>query len=86
MVRDASVIEASRIPHRPTPRSDPTRPTRPEGIMAPSPTRAVRTMRKVAAGTAGIVGFLVVWQLIPALGIMDPQLPAVRDRHPGPPG
>lgn len=50
--------------------------------MAPSPssTRAVRMTSKVALGTAGIVGFLVVWQLIPALGIISPQyLPYATD-------
>lgn len=48
--------------------------------MAPSSTRAVRTTRKVALGTAGIVGFLFVWQLIPALGIISPQyLPYATD-------
>jgi len=48
-------------------------PLRPEGIMTLASTRARRTTRKVALGTAGIVGFLVIWQLIPTLGIISPQ-------------
>lgn len=35
--------------------------------------RTRRTARKIALGTAGIVGFLVVWQLIPTLGIISAQ-------------
>ncbi len=34
--------------------------------------RRLRTLRKVALGLAGIVGFLVTWQLLPALGIVNP--------------
>ena len=41
--------------------------------MAPPTTRIARTARKVGLGTAGIVGFLIVWQLIPTLGIISPQ-------------
>jgi ABC-type nitrate/sulfonate/bicarbonate transport system permease component len=33
--------------------------------------RGRRTMRKVLLGAAGILGFLVTWQLIPTLGILD---------------
>ena len=37
-------------------------------------------MRKVLLGAAGLLGFLVVWQLIPALGLVNPQyLPYVTD-------
>ena len=35
--------------------------------------RARRTMRKVLLGAAGVLGFLVTWQLIPTLGILDPR-------------
>jgi ABC-type nitrate/sulfonate/bicarbonate transport system permease component len=34
---------------------------------------ARRAARKVVLGTAGILGFLLVWQLIPTLGIISPQ-------------
>src|SRR6478609_9474294 len=34
--------------------------------------RRLRTLRKVALGLAGIVGFLVTWQLLPTLGIVNP--------------
>ncbi|WP_174533047.1 ABC transporter permease [Micromonospora chalcea] len=30
-------------------------------------------MRKILLGAVGLLGFLVVWQLIPALGLVDPQ-------------
>jgi ABC-type nitrate/sulfonate/bicarbonate transport system permease component len=37
-------------------------------------------MRKVLLGAAGLLGFLVVWQLIPASGLIDPQyLPYATD-------
>jgi ABC-type nitrate/sulfonate/bicarbonate transport system permease component len=37
-------------------------------------------MRKVLLGAAGLVGFLCVWQLVPALGLVNPQyLPYVTD-------
>lgn len=35
--------------------------------------RRARLVRKVALGAAGILGFLVTWQLIPTLGILDPR-------------
>ena len=35
--------------------------------------RRLRTLRKVGLGIAGIVGFLVTWQLLPTLGIVDPR-------------
>jgi ABC-type nitrate/sulfonate/bicarbonate transport system permease component len=35
--------------------------------------RRLRTLRKVGLGVAGIVGFLVTWQLLPTLGIVDPR-------------
>ncbi|MCR2808487.1 MULTISPECIES: ABC transporter permease [unclassified Microbacterium] len=35
--------------------------------------RRTRSARKIALGTAGIVGFLVTWQLLPSLGIVDPR-------------
>lgn len=42
-------------------------------VAAPSPRRSRhRTLRKVALGLAGIVGFLVTWQLLPTLGIVNP--------------
>lgn len=37
-----------------------------------SPRRS-RTLRKIALGVAGIVGFLLTWQLLPTLGIVDPR-------------
>jgi ABC-type nitrate/sulfonate/bicarbonate transport system permease component len=42
--------------------------------------RSARSLRKVLLGLAGIVGFLLTWQLIPALGIVDPRfLPYATD-------
>ena len=35
--------------------------------------RRARLVRKIALGAAGILGFLVTWQLIPTLGILDPR-------------
>ncbi|HWI31972.1 MAG TPA: ABC transporter permease [Microbacterium sp.] len=35
--------------------------------------RSRRTARKAALGAAGIVGFLMLWQLIPTLGIISPR-------------
>ena len=35
--------------------------------------RRNRTMRKFGLGVAGIVGFLVTWQLLPTLGLVDPR-------------
>jgi ABC-type nitrate/sulfonate/bicarbonate transport system permease component len=35
--------------------------------------RRLRTLRKVALGFAGILGFLITWQLLPALGVVDPR-------------
>ena len=34
--------------------------------------RARRTLRKLALGVAGILGFLITWQLLPTLGLVDP--------------
>ncbi|WES63419.1 ABC transporter permease [Microbacter sp. GSS18] len=34
--------------------------------------RARRSVRKVALGAAGIAGFLLTWQLIPTLGLLNP--------------
>jgi ABC-type nitrate/sulfonate/bicarbonate transport system permease component len=43
-------------------------------------TRRLRSLRKVLLGAVGLVGFLVVWQLIPALGLISSQyLPYVTD-------
>lgn len=39
----------------------------------PRSPRRMRTLRKIALGVAGILGFLVTWQLLPTLGIVDPQ-------------
>jgi len=45
-------------------------------VAAPAPLRRgprrVRTLRKFALGVAGILGFLITWQLLPTLGIVDP--------------
>ncbi len=35
--------------------------------------RQTRGLRKLALGTAGLLGFLLTWQLIPTLGIVDPR-------------
>jgi ABC-type nitrate/sulfonate/bicarbonate transport system permease component len=35
--------------------------------------RGRRSLRKLLLGTAGILGFLITWQLIPTLGILDPR-------------
>lgn len=44
------------------------------------PSRRLRSLRKVLLGVTGLVGFLVVWQLIPALGLISPDyLPYVTD-------
>lgn len=43
-------------------------------------TRGKSTARKTALGTAGVLGFLLVWQLIPTLGIVDERyLPPATD-------
>ncbi|WP_341995900.1 ABC transporter permease [Microbacterium sp. LWH7-1.2] len=45
-------------------------------VAAPPPPRSVRrsrTLRKFALGVAGILGFLLTWQLLPTLGIVDPR-------------
>lgn len=43
-------------------------------------TRRRRSMRRALLGVAGLLGFLVVWQLIPTLGLINPQyLPTVTD-------
>jgi ABC-type nitrate/sulfonate/bicarbonate transport system permease component len=39
--------------------------------MARPNTRTLRNTRQAALGTAGVVAFLAVWQLIPVLGIID---------------
>lgn len=42
--------------------------------------RSPRSARKVLLGALGLVGFLVTWQLIPALGVVSPRfLPYVSD-------
>jgi ABC-type nitrate/sulfonate/bicarbonate transport system permease component len=42
--------------------------------------RSSGTLRKLALGTLGVLGFLVVWQLIPTLGLADPRfLPTATD-------
>src|SRR5688572_25435548 len=42
--------------------------------------RRWRSLRKVALGVTGLVGFLAVWQLIPTLGIVKAEyLPYVTD-------
>jgi ABC-type nitrate/sulfonate/bicarbonate transport system permease component len=35
--------------------------------------RRTRSARKIGLGVAGIVGFLVTWQLLPTLGLVDPR-------------
>jgi ABC-type nitrate/sulfonate/bicarbonate transport system permease component len=35
--------------------------------------RGRRSLRKLLLGAAGILGFLITWQLIPTLGILDPR-------------
>ena len=35
--------------------------------------RQLRTLRKIALGVAGILGFLLTWQLLPTLGVVDPR-------------
>ncbi|RIV40573.1 ABC transporter permease [Micromonospora radicis] len=43
-------------------------------------TRRLRALRKALLGVAGLAGFLVVWQLIPTLGLINSQyLPYVTD-------
>ena len=37
------------------------------------PLRGGRSLRKLVLGLTGILGFLVIWQLIPTLGIIDPR-------------
>ena len=62
--------------------ADPTRlAPPPSGPPAPSDhararyrrARGRRSLRKLLLGTAGILGFLITWQLIPTLGILDPR-------------
>ncbi|MBM0276618.1 ABC transporter permease [Micromonospora tarensis] len=44
------------------------------------PARRRRALRKASLGVAGLAGFLTVWQLIPTLGLVNPQyLPYVTD-------
>ncbi|MFF3856129.1 ABC transporter permease [Micromonospora sp. NPDC002575] len=43
-------------------------------------TRRARPLRRALLGVAGLAGFLAGWQLVPALGLIDPQyLPYVTD-------
>mgnify|MGYP006148355335 CR=1 FL=1 len=43
-------------------------------------TRRLRALRKAMLGVVGLTGFLVVWQLIPTLGLVNPlYLPYVTD-------
>ncbi|MEU8255741.1 ABC transporter permease [Micromonospora inaquosa] len=43
-------------------------------------TRRLRALRKAVLGVVGLTGFLVVWQLIPTLGLINPSyLPYVTD-------
>lgn len=37
------------------------------------PSRRLRTLRKIGLGLAGILGFLITWQLLPTLGVVDPR-------------
>ena len=39
----------------------------------PLSARRRRTLRKTGLGLAGILGFLITWQLLPTLGIVDPR-------------
>lgn len=40
----------------------------------------LRSVRKVLLGLAGVAGFLITWQLLPTLGLVDPQtLPLATD-------
>ncbi len=42
--------------------------------------RRWRALRKLVLGVAGLVGFLVIWQLVPTMGLVDAQdLPYVTD-------
>ncbi|MEU1889345.1 ABC transporter permease subunit [Micromonospora rifamycinica] len=44
------------------------------------PTRRLRTARRALLGGLGLAGFLVCWQAVPTLGLVDPQyLPRVTD-------
>ncbi|MDG4830748.1 ABC transporter permease [Solwaraspora sp. WMMD1047] len=48
--------------------------------MRAPPTRRLRSLRKALLGTVGLLGFLLVWQLIPTLGLISSQyLPYVTD-------
>ncbi|HWM17667.1 MAG TPA: ABC transporter permease [Microbacterium sp.] len=42
-------------------------------VVARRSSRSRRSVRKFVLGVTGIVGFLVVWQLIPTLGIISPR-------------
>ncbi|TDC40316.1 ABC transporter permease [Micromonospora sp. KC213] len=43
-------------------------------------TRRLRTLRTASLGVVGLAGFLVAWQLVPTLGLINPQyLPYVTD-------
>lgn len=49
-------------------------------VLASRAPRTRRTTRKALLGATGILGFLVTWQLIPTLGIVDPRfLPYATD-------
>lgn len=45
----------------------------PAARMSARSRRSARSTRKIVLGVLGLVGFLVTWQLIPALGIVSPQ-------------
>jgi len=44
----------------------------PTRAVRPRASRSRRTLRKALLGTTGILGFLILWQLIPTLGIVSP--------------
>ncbi|MFI8595006.1 ABC transporter permease [Microbacterium sp. NPDC078428] len=72
-VSDAPTADAARFAEAASPPSAPP-PRRSRAA------RRARLVRKVALGAAGILGFLVTWQLIPTLGILDPRFfPAATD-------
>lgn len=53
---------------------------RPRSDMSVRSTRRLRSVRKVLLGVAGLVGFLVAWQMIPTAGLVSSQhLPYVTD-------
>lgn len=57
-----------------------TRPSRRSARPSRRSARQPRALRKALLGVAGLLGFLTVWQLIPTLGLINPQyLPYVTD-------